>query len=128
MLGGLRRRRRTDRRFRSQSLAGIPIPNLSRYGHDLLLLFEKVEELEDGIATDDDREGAAHARSALETFLALGPHHDSSRYPVARDGKPYERPERVDLRELHRAATAVSNLLNGAFDQADALLQALPDQ
>lgn len=107
-----------------------PLPRLGGrggLGHDLRLLFAKFEELTSNEVTAKDRTDASAARAALETFLALEPHHDASRYPVDTDGQRYQRPERVDLRELHRAAKAVAALLGGAYDQADALLGAMPD-
>lgn len=107
-----------------------PIPRFGGrggLGHDLRLLFEKFEELTSNEVDAQDRTDTAAARAALETFLALEPHHDASRYPVGTDGKRYQRPERVDMTELHRAAKAVAALLGGAYDQADALLSARPD-
>ena len=107
-----------------------PLPRFSGrggLGHDLRLLFETFEELTSNEVGAKDRTDTAAARAALETFLALEPHHDASRYPVGTDGKRYERPERVDLTEMHRAAKAVAALLGGAYDQADALLSAMPD-
>lgn len=97
-------------------------------GHDLRALFDKFEALTSSQVSDQDQTDTAAARAALETFLALEPHHDASRYPVGTDGKPYKRPERVDLTELHRAAQAVSALLGGAYDQAYAWLEAMPDE
>jgi len=97
-------------------------------GHDLRALFDKFEALTSTEASVEDQTDTAAARAALDTFLALEPHHDASRYPVGTDGKRYQRPERVDLTEMHRAAEAVSALLGGAYDQADACLSDMPDE
>ena len=109
---------------------GSPLPPFGGkggLGHDLRALFDQFEALTSDHVSDKDLTDAAAARAALETFLELEPHHDASRYPVGTDGRPYERPERVDLSELHSAAQAVSALLGAAYDQADAWLDAMPD-
>lgn len=96
-------------------------------GHDLRSLFRKFSALSTEMVGDQDRVDTLKAERALESFLALEPQHDASRYPSDRKGRKYVRPERVDLHELHRTAQAVSALLSAAYDQADAWLQAMPD-
>jgi len=92
-------------------------------GHDLGKLWDKFDELSSPHVGPEDLASAAAGRRALVSFLRLEPHPDSSRYPADVQRRPYQRPERVDLRELHRTATAVSALLSGAYDQVDAWLQ-----
>lgn len=95
-------------------------------GHDLRRLWVEFVAVSSPEISDGDRQDAEAAGKALDTFLMLEPHHDSSRYPVDARGKAYERPERVDLNELHRTAKAVSSLLTAAYDQADDWLQNCP--
>lgn len=102
-------------------LPGSSVGSLA--GHDLRQLHADFRELVEGIASGDDTRDVLSGEQALETLLRLEPHHDASRYPTSLDGQPYSRPERVDLIELRRAARAVSALLGGAYDQADAYLQ-----
>ena len=97
-------------------------------GHDLRRLFAKFEELTRDVVSEIDRADGAAARAALESFLAFEPHHDASRYPVGTDGKRFHRADRVDLNELHRTARAVSTMLSAAYDQADAFLEAMPEE
>jgi hypothetical protein len=96
-------------------------------GHDLRALFRRFTALSTDMVGDQDRVDTSAAERALESFLALEPQHDASRYPSDRKGRRYERPERVDLHELHRTGRSVSALLSAAYDQADAWLQAMPD-
>lgn len=95
-------------------------------GHDLRDLWRRFIDLSDSEIGEKDRADAVAAGKALETFLELEPQPDASRYAASVDGIRYERPERVDLRELHRAALAVSRLLTAAYDQADAWMDAMP--
>jgi hypothetical protein len=106
-------------------VAGISTPVPS--GHDLRALFQQFLELSAEEPGRDEQISNTHAEQALDSFLALEPSPDASRYPSDRGGSPYARPERVDLSELRNTALAVSSLLNGAFDFADALLGAIPD-
>lgn len=107
----------------------LPPPQLGGpggLGHDLRKLWDNFDRLSSEGADDQDLKSTRSAQRVLETFLKLEPHPDASRYPAGVDRKPYQRPERVDLQELHRAAMAVSALLGGAYDQADAWLNAAP--
>ena len=105
-------------------LSGSPA---QAFGHDLRKLFGEYKNLGREVVGDEAEEDTLAAERALETFLALEPSHDASRYPGDRDGKRFDRPERVDLNELHKAAKAVSSLLGGAYDYADAMRQAMPN-
>ena len=108
-------------------MLGQAVPKLGGrdgLGHELRDLWTRFVELSDAEIGDKDRADTVSAGKALETFLQLEPHPDSSRYAASVDGRRYARPERVDLRELHRAALAVSRLLTAAYDQADAWMDA----
>lgn len=110
-------------------LLGQAAPKLGRrggLGHDQRDLWRRFNDLSDSEIGEKNRADAVAAGESLETFLSLEPHPDASRYAASVDGTQYERPERVDLRELHRAALAVSRLLTAAYDQADAWMDAMP--